>query len=295
MKSVRSTIVIMTITIFAWLSLGSCNRESQTQTPEQTTEESAPSYEDIPKAVTDSISTISQELRNAVETVDNMRASITKMQGKEICLWGAIILIAVLAFVLFGICHKLYSNLHDRANRQHSDIEELKRYNQDQSSSPRTAARTSVPSDYESLKRRVCELEKQVNQLTSDSRPIKQSQTMVVPNVPKAPSPKTNGYFGNPVQAAKQPYFKKLLVSCDSDARFSVDISGDEAVFRPLESSDYIGTFISNDAMRAAIEFQGCTPREGPSSMHVNKPGKAVQEEGGKWLITEKSQVYLSR
>ena len=205
-------------------------------------------------------------------------------------MWGAIGLSTV-ALILCVICLRLCANLQRRASRQRNDIQELQQERQVNSFTPKTVTKSSIPSDYESLKRRILDLETQVRQYNSYTRPLQQSSTIITSPVTEV-EPNKNGYFGNPIQAT-EPYFKKLIVSRDSEARFSVEISGNKAIFKPLESSSYLGTFVSNDAMRAAIDFVGCAPTEA-SSMRVILPGEALQRDN-RWFITKKAQILLSR
>lgn len=292
MKSIRSIITILTVIIFIGLPLSGCDDKSQ---PNNTTQTSNTAKQrDINKEVKDSlenfnvkIEAISKEFKDAIGDISTMKA---KLQEKELWLWGAIGLSTV-ALILCVICLRLCANLQRRASRQRNDIQELQQERQVNSFTPKTVTKSSIPSDYESLKRRILDLETQVRQYNSYTRPLQQSSTIITSPVTEV-EPNKNGYFGNPIQAT-EPYFKKLIVSRDSEARFSVEISGNKAIFKPLESSSYLGTFVSNDAMRAAIDFVGCAPTEA-SSMRVILPGEALQRDN-RWFITKKAQILLSR
>lgn len=277
------------------VSLSSCDNESQAQNTQQST--SGPiSNDKTSQNVIDSLSnfkaeldSISKESKEAVSKVENMEGSVSKIKGKEIWLWGAILIVCVISLILFVICLRLYSNLRNQVDRYCFDIEKLKNIKQEVA--PRTVERAYIPSDYESLKHKIYNLELQIKQLLSRQIQYSQAVSPTASTGMESTSSKS-GYFGNPISAV-EPYFKKIFGSRDSEARFSVEISGDKAIFKPIESSDYIGTLISNDAMRAAIEFQGFTPGERPSSMRVIMPGEAVYRDN-RWFITKKAQVYLS-
>lgn len=283
--------------LFMGLSLNSCNKESQAQNIQQLTEKNI-LKDDAPSTENDSLKTsqvahetTSKDINSKANKDKDDKVPASKIKGKEICFWGAILLVCIISLILFVICIKLYSNLKYIVDRHNFDIEKLKKLNQEVAIAPKTVERTCVPSDYESLKQRIYSLELQIKQLMSCK--IKEPQPVsATGSVGIEPTMSKIGYFGNPTSAA-EPYFKKLFVSLDSEARFSVEISGDKAIFKPIESSGYIGTFISNDAMRAAIEFQGCPPGERPSSMRVIMPGEAVHRDN-RWFITKKAQVHLS-
>lgn len=288
MKSIRSIITILTVILFIGLLLSGCDNKSQ---PLNTTQTSNTTKQgDINKEVKDSlenfnvkIEAISKEFKEAKGDISTMK---DKLKEKEWLLWGSIGLSTV-ALILCVICLRLCANL------QRNNSKELQQKRQENSSTSETVTKSSMPSDYESLKRKVLDLETQVKQYISYIRPSQQSSTIIASPVTEV-GPNKNGYFGNPVQAI-EPYFKKLLVSCDSEARFSVEISGNKAIFKPLESSSnsYLGTFVSNDAMRAAIDFNGCAPTKA-LSMQVISHGEALQRDN-KWFITKKAQIRLSR
>lgn len=289
------------IILLMGVSLSSCDNESQAQNSQQPPTESntkeADSSKDSSKEVTDSTTLDaadhkiqSKESKNTGSSIEGLKNQVSKIEGKEIWLWGVVILVCVISLILFVICFRLYSNLLGIVDRQRFDIEKLKKLKQEVAIAPKTFERTCVPSDYESLKQRIYNLELQIKQLASCQ--IRQAQTVsAFGSTGIEPALSKSGYFGNPTSGA-EPYFKKLFVSRDSEARFSVEISGDKAIFKPIESSGYIGTLISNDAMRAAIEFQGFASIERPS-MRVIMPGEAEHRDN-RWFITKKAQVYLS-
>lgn len=302
MKSNRSSIVVLTIVLLIWISLSSCEDESQGQSTTQNTEtESKPNtYSDINKEVKDSLDRYSTKIEEACKKAEDSSAEVAKMgttvnqlQDNELWLWISVG-IGIIGLIIGAVCLKLFFDLQSRANRQRSDIQKLQRERPINLTTPNAVPKSTVPSDYEFLKRRVSNLETQIKQIKSfvpESQELKGTQ--VFPQIRDFPSPK-NGYFGNPIQAP-DPYFKKILVSRDSEARFSVEICGDKASFRPFESSSYLGTYISHDAMRSAIDFVGdCPPNNNPSSMRVITPGEAEQRDN-RWFIIKKAQVKLSR
>ncbi|MGN0238030.1 MAG: hypothetical protein ACI4AK_08120 [Lepagella sp.] len=310
MKSLKNLIASMTIVLIMGLSLTACEDKSQAQTndipeePEQ--EQTNVTVPEINKEVKDSlykytarIDTIFQiatkareEVTSMKETVDSTKEDVSNLQGNELWMWIALG-IAVFALLIAIYAVKLNYGLQNRADRQRQAIDKLKSIVHELKPTSGiysgTVSRTTVPSDYEGLKKRVLELEYQLKQLGTYVQSIKTTAQKV--DNPVITGPVKTGYFGTPINSS-EPYFKKLLVSCDSEARFKVDIKGDRATFKPLESTRYLGTFVSNDAMRAAVDFTGCTPSQA-SSMYVRELGEAVQRDS-KWIITKKATVTLS-
>lgn len=301
MKSFRYFIASLSMALLLGLSLTSCDDEAQAKNHQQEDVRGQNQEGDVNQAMLDSLSnfkttidSISQESKVAVEQVKTMHSSVSELKKKEIWIWIAIGSAIVLSLIIFGIMIRLFSNLQMRANRQRNDIIELQRQFQASSFASKPANRASTPSDYEYLKRRVYELETQIRQIASMMHTTQQMPQSPITTISSAvgSTPSNYGYFGNPVNAT-EPYFKKLLISLDSEARFSAEISGTKAIFKPLDSSSYLGTFVSNDAMRAAVTFTGCAPMEA-ASMQVIMSGEAMQQDN-KWIITKKATVVLYR
>lgn len=299
MKTLRHFAALLTLPLILGLSLIACNGKSeaianpnQQQEHQQTTIVNVP---EINKEVKDSldkytarIDSISKVSKAAIDEVASMRGSVSALQDNEKW-WWASFGICVIAVIITIICLIRCVELNKRLGRHRGEIEGLKSDKQLTSFAKKNVSKTSAPQDYEALKRRVNDLENQIRQLTSASRPVSNpAKTIAIPIVQE---PIRSGYFGNPINAA-DPYFREILVSHDSEARFIVEITGNKATFRPLDSPSYLGTFVSNDAMRAAIDFTGCVPSVA-SSMQVNTSGEAIQRDN-KWIITRKATVYLS-
>lgn len=299
MKPLRYFATLLTFALSLGLSLIACNDKSETlsnanqqQEHNQSTVVNVPEiYKEVKDSLdkyTAKIDSISKDSKAAIDEVASMRGTVSALQNNEKWWWISFG-ICVIAIIITIICLIRCAELNKRLSRHRDDIDGLKSYMQSTAFAPKIVSKTSVPCDYESLKRRVYDLENQIRQLTSASRPnSKPAEPVAIPNVQE---PRRNGYFGNPINAA-EPYFKKILVSRDSEARFIAEITGNMAIFRPVDSSSYLGTFVSNDAMRAAIDFTGCAPSEA-SSMKVSIQGEAIQRDN-KWVITKKATVYLS-
>lgn len=198
--------------------------------------------------------------------------------------------IAIISLVITLFVYLKLDYLRQRIDRHRNEIDQL-RYKLCGLRNHGNAPNPEHNKDYASLTSRIRNIEEQVEKINHNNtvgHPNMDIKTY--PEVLQYPN-EQNGYFGNPINAS-EPYFKKMLVSRDSEARFSAVISGKRAIFKPLDSSSYLGTFISNDAMRAAVDFMGCTPSEA-SSMQVTKSGEAEQRDN-KWIIIKKATILLS-
>lgn len=286
----------VTIVLASGLLLSACDNDSQAEDFENqhsaTVQTSVINVPEINKEVKDSldkyterIDSISKVAKAASDNVGVMHKKVSDLQDKEKWLWSAFGLAAV-AVILALICLIRTINISKRIDRHRREIDELR--HDKQSVSPTMVNNPSIPSDYNTLKKRVSDLENKLNKLltTPNERPDvdREAPKPVVQTSTKS------GYFGTPINAS-EPYFKRLLNTRDSEARFTTEISGKRATYKPIELSSYIGTFVSTDAMRAAIEFSGCNPSEA-TSMTVVTPGTAEQRND-KWIITKKASIKL--
>lgn len=295
MKPLRNFIVLLTTTLFIGLSLMACNDKANSS---GTCEDSDKSQEiQAMKAELDSLSNKLKDVTEKVKSLSEMNSDSQKTDSdpqntnsapQKTWLW-ILSGVAIVSFVLAIISSVRYRCLNKRLSRHRKELESLKSNKQSASFAPKPVYKSPTSPDYENLKRKVSELERRIQQLTPAPRPNPKPVEPVVKQV--AQPTVQQGYFGNPI-GTEAAYFKKLLVSCDSEARFSVDYSGNKATFRPLDSGTYFGTFVSNDAMRVAVDFEGC-PTSQASSMQVVAPGEAELRDN-KWIIIKKSIVKLS-
>lgn len=299
MKSFRCHITSLMLALILVLSLTACEDDSQAQTKYATQPDPQPPtvliVPEINKEVKDSldkytarIDSISKEVKEALDNVVSIRKDVSNLKDNEMWWWIAMG-ISIIALVIAVFVIKLCVDLQSRANRQRRDIEEIVRERREAVYNSKHVTKSALPTDYDSLKRRVHDLELKLNQHTSYAHPVQPHIEPVTKQIVRDTTKK--GYFGTPVPAA-DPYFKKLLISQDSDARFVAEIIGNKAIFKPLESNSHFGTFVSNDAMRGAVDFKNCAPTE-LSSMQVITPGEAEQRDN-KWVITKKAIVHLS-
>ena len=288
MKSLRNFIMLLTSTLFIGLSLMACNGEKKGE--QQSTCDNAVEL----SAVKDSLEKCSEKIDNLSNKLNEYTRKVDSISGKQGDQYGKVWLwvlsgVAIVAFFVAIYSLVCFRRLNKRLNRHRNDLESLKSDKQSVSFAPKPVSKNSTPSDYENLKRRVFDLERRIQQPALATRPNPKPAESVVK--PAAQPMVLQGYFGNPI-GTESAYFKKMLISCDSEARFSVDYLGNKATFRPLDSGTYFGTFVSNDAMRVAVDFEGC-PTSQASSMQVVAPGEAELRDN-KWIIIKKSIVKLS-
>lgn len=297
MKALRYLLTSLTIFLIG-ISLTSCHDESRANKSETQQKASnnqpSDSVSDVNKEVKDSLSrysakidAVSKHAQDAINKANSVQKDVSGIQDNEIW-WTLSSVVSIIALVISFVCLYRLAESKERLDRHRDGIQEIiRKIRNIQSIQKSSSEKNSTPPDYESLKQSVYNLERRIRELSSTPSPIQLPFETIVYPVPD----ETNGYFGNPINAA-EPYFKKLLVSRDSDARFSAEISGDRAIFKPLDSASYLGTFVSNDAMRAAVEFEGCAPSRA-TSMQVKSTGEATQRDN-KWIISKKAIVFLS-
>lgn len=98
------------------------------------------------------------------------------------------------------------------------------------------------------------------------------------------------GYFGSAIGGERgRGYFKKLLETRE-DARFSAQVYGIEARFRPIVP---VGAILSSDAMELAVEFSG-VPKNMAVAMEIESEGEARLLDD-KWVIVEKVKIILKK
>lgn len=232
--------------------------------------------------------------------LDNIKQEIRIMHDYQKWFWLAL----GLGFIAlcFGIILLMVSQrITNRLNKCARLIKEIQENHADSAIAPTSPkVRPNYASTFEvkKLADKLSEVNSQVQQLWAAKASVTSPQSGKDQQPIELPKPVTSkeetkqGYFGNPIQAAN-PYFRKWLSSKDSDARFSVEQTGAIAIFKPLEDTAYLGTFVSTDAIRSAVEFQGCEPTTAATHIKVINPGEA-QQIGEKWIVTKKAVVKLS-
>jgi hypothetical protein len=248
----------------------------------------------VNKAQKDSII---NNLEKKVETVDSLRSvlqdeveSYQKKSGEEIedlqslrnyALIGGIL--GLLSFIVAVVCLVKIEKYKEQTAGFRSKLNqlsaELKKTEKSMTPTP-TASNNAGKDRLEHLEERVRKLE--VNQTTKHSDTANKRSVGDVNAARQATI--TNGYFGTVIGNG---YFKKLLTTKDSDARFKASVEGNHAKFEPIS----FRTAMSSDSMYNAIKFDG-VPRDTAKDMKILSPGEALLE-GERWVIRKKTEVQL--
>lgn len=109
-------------------------------------------------------------------------------------------------------------------------------------------------------------------------------------SAPLPPRPeKGTGYFGN-VQRAGKCFFNGLATERDYTSKFSARYDGIRAEFEPLG----VKALKACDCLDKAIKAEGDLQLESASTLEVVEPGRAVRDNGGRWLIESPCRVVFS-
>lgn len=231
---------------------------------------------------------LSTEVQSATNSVVTLEESVSKLEIGKNRSWIALAA-AMIAFLSSIIGIVKCGSLRKRLKQQGKVIDELRIRIQNLGHAPKGVSKSSDLSSIEMLRHKVEEMEKSIKGLKASV--LLQNPVPINPSY--EPMAKKQGYFGNPV-ATSIPYFKNVLEIYDTDARFKVEINGSKAIFKPLDILGLLGTFVSNDAMRSAIEFDSKFPPKEARAMRLKIPGEAELRDN-RWYITKKAIVILSR
>lgn len=312
MKALHAIILTASF-LFGSISFMSCDDDATTDgtgcqtdvTPKQTTtpepEKKLDSTEK--KAVLDSINIVNSRVDEVVSENEKQNMEIAKAQSEFDDYKKGAYLSILISWVVAGIAIilaiiatiKAYA-ANSRAGRHRNEIEDLKMAISDLRLKPNSNVRQPSSSyssnNYYALVDRIARLERQINQesyvqphATTVTNPIQPTPTV---------AHEQHGYFGVPSQMSlTSAYFKRLLETRDSEARFSVIIRNGKAEFNLLEGSQFLNEIKSNDTIKLALDLQGCAPSEA-NQMRTILPGEAVKEDD-RWVIKKKAQIYLTK
>lgn len=321
MKTLRNYIIIA-VFIIGGMAMSGCeesdasNSQQVVNTNEhsnsQAGEKSMDSKEK--KDVLDSLNNVNNRVDELFAIIETQKSVIGKNQSNiddikktssisTLVSWTLAIISIILA--ILALIKAKSSNA--RAGRHREEIEKIKQSLMDLERNIANSARTKNTSistlssrDYSDLSFRISKLERLYTQMQSSSTSTTEitGGRNYIPNQPNIPSqpqiPIQHGYFGLPTQMSlTEAYFKRLSDVRDSDSRFTVEVRNDKAEFRPLEGTQYLNDLKSNDAIKMALEFEGCAPSEA-TQMKVILPGVA-QKDGDRWIITKKATIGLYR
>ncbi|MBD5184942.1 MAG: hypothetical protein HDS97_08655 [Bacteroidales bacterium] len=252
------------------------------------------------KAVLDSIANLHSNIDKVnsdfTRKSTEMDEEVSSLRCMVWALGGFCVLCLLLSFIVIMWCRKL----REQGIQHREDIKNLSR----RVGNGNVAASSVVgkPSnEYYELRSKVAILEDEIRRINRIGVPTPSSQQPKsnpnhTPNNVGVSSPKeekvVKAYFGNPTMGDKDGYFKKVLDSRDSDARFVAEISGDKASFKPLTDSEAAKkTLLTSDQMKLAVEFSGCSLSE-MKGMEITA-GYVEKKENGRWVIKNKARVIL--
>ena len=290
MKTLRTFTIIVTLLIIGGLSMAGCEDGNASNNQETITnnEQSEPQAKDKSmdsnekKQVLDSINVLVSQINNLID----ISTEITNLKRKSHLFdwisWG----FAVMALLVAAIAIIKLNSVQKRVNRDRNELEGLRQRIRELKQQCQVLS--STISSIESASR-ISAIEQQHQRQTAEQ----QIKHTTVPEDRKC-TYERHGYFGLPIQMPPTDvYFYKLNDTKAYDSRFTVTIKDDEAEFRPLEGTKYLNDLKSNDAIKLALDIQGCAPSVA-TQMRVEAPGKA-RKDSSRWIITKKVKITLSK
>ena len=259
------------------------------------------------KAITDSINNLREKIMDLTEKYEKVYQELSevKMDNKKIndekatnkwyiLIGGGIgllgLIVSIFAFGKTGKCN-------NRLSRHREEIESLRqllnerRFEPNVTGTKRTnySASSSIPNnEISDLSRKIQHLE---NELLKIQKTTLVHGTPTPSTITPPIKPTRIGYFGTAISGENGTgYFKKVLESKDSDARFSAQIIDRSANFEPIAS---LSSIKSSDYMDLAVEFEGVSKNEA-TDMSVHYKGLA-QQIGDKWIIVKKAVITLKK
>lgn len=245
------------------------------------------------------IETLSKDQETNNNCLKDMSKEIEDMKETYRLFYLISLVIAAIALLVALIAIIKHNSVQKRADRHRKELGELGKrigileHNTVSSTRTKSAYSGISSSECSSLASRISFIERQLDKMIQNQTDVHQN---IVQNRPVSEvrhyTDKQNGYFGLPTQKSlTEAYFKKLCQTRESDSRFTVSTRDNKAEFRPLEGVQYLNDLKSNDAVKIALDIQGCTISEA-TQMKVILPGEA-QKDGDRWFITKKAIIAL--
>ena len=312
-QSLKSIILIVTLFI-GMISISGCKNESQSNgegnnNPNSSNIESMMDPDTLSatkqnKIIWDSIANFDNRLKKLHLVISQQKASIEKNHSTIESLKRNSFLSILLAWIIaaVSIFTAVFALIKAKralklANKYHHNIEEFNdslsrsenRVTDALRNNNTTLSRMSNL-EYNMLSSRITKIEQQLN---CPQKQVEPQQPPKSSDFPRSPHPKKQtGYFGLPKKMSEtEAYFRDLIGSRDSEARFEVIVTGETAEFRPLDGQRYLNDMQSNDTIKMALDIQGC-PLSEASRMTVITPGNA-KLTGGRWVITRNASIKL--
>lgn len=318
MKSLKPIFIILTLLI-GGMTVSGCDDETSagTLTGQSSFEQSDTSQikeqektmdSEEKKAVLDSVNMVNSRVDDLLAKINKLNITIETNKStiddlKKSSSISTLIswIVAAISLIIAIIAIVKVNSVSNRAAKNRQKIEDLKHAIQEldirygNSSRPKVSTNNNVTyNEYSALSSRVSKIERF---LSSQTQPVQTPEHIETyhPTVVKPTSTEKFGYFELPSQMPTSAYFRRLLDTKDSDARFTVVIrQSNKAEFSVFDSGlSYLRTMTSSDTAKLAIEFVGCSGDEATQMKQI-LPGEAVLEDG-RWIITRKAQVNLSR
>lgn len=253
------------------------------------------------KAVLDSIANLHSNIDKVnsdfTRKSTEMDEEVSSLRCMVWALGGFCVLCLFLSFMVVMWCKKL----KEQGIQHRADIKALSARIGNGNVAASSVVGKPSTNEYLELKSKIAKLEDKISGLNRIGIPTQSTQQPksnpnTNPNNVGGPSSKeekvVKAYFGNPTMGDKDGYFKKVLDSKDSDARFVAEIRGDKATFKPLTDSDAAKkTLLTSDQMKLAVEFSGCSLSE-MKGMEITA-GYVEKKENGRWVIKNKARVIL--
>jgi len=314
MMRIMRTIIVVSLLI-GGLTIAGCDDDNNTGyvnssvQPDNTKEEGGGIELEENMHVLDSINVLTSRLdtlgeaqRENAQSIANIDKELSELKGASHLIDLISWIVVAIAVVIAVVSLVKLSSINGRANRHRKAIEELStRINLLEHKSANIPARAKTTysglsnSEYDKLASRIGKIERQLDKQSQDNTiaPQNVSQARHLSDIQRFNN-EQKGYFSLPTQMSlTEAYFKRLSDTRDSDSRFTVVVRDNNAEFKPIEGTQYLNEIKSNDAIKMALEIQGCLPTEA-NLMRVLMPGEA-KKMNGRWVITKKATIYLQR
>lgn len=251
------------------------------------------------ESVTDSTSILRNNLKDLSEKIENVSSELSKVKeniedinknandNRARSAWVVLICVLVGLLCILSLLFSLFKRLNGRADHHRAEIDSLKSKIEEYGSAQNNGTGMKRPNNTNSLSEKVQCLENEISKIRKEISMLVIPTTSSSSNSPAKIT--TKGYFGAAVKGENgSGYFKKVLESKDSDARFSAEIIDGSAKFEPIVP---LSSVKSSDYFDLAVEFEGVSKAEA-KDMSVHNKGLAKQR-GDKWIIEKKAVITL--
>lgn len=247
--------------------------------------------------VVSQIETLSRGQKTNTDSIEKVSKDVSDLKKSSLLFDSISWVIAAFALLIAVISLIKLNSVQKRADRHRKDIGDLNRRinSLEQNLTVASTWYNTTNSECKELYSRIREIERQLYKMNQGSFYEYQNKLTTNPaSEVKRFDNEQSGYFELPAQmSSTEAYFKRLSDNREPYSRFTVEVSNDEAKFRPLEGTQYLNDLKSSDAIKMALVITGCDLSEA-NQMRVKFPGVA-KKEGDRWIITEKATIELSK